>query len=361
MTEFHTEPFAELNDFASKIATQNTSYAIAGKSNPKFVHLAKNQIASAQAEYVEFLDALADELPYEQLAVEYSEIEQEIERCLERLPNIDSESCSEKLGAVALANIVAQTMPVLKINTEPCITTRFAQINEQRRQALEQHITDLSSGLAYLDEVYEVAGQAWPVPTAQYIEIEPEPVVFTPNGNGHKPTEEVMLGEIISVIETVTDMPPVEIQRTVEERLQEFRTHYVDQPEAQQLMALFFMENCGSIVNREELADFVYRQNGAEILGTTPPEQRIVILMGPQTHGKRMQKLLKQYGYGVQYGWQQIMQQESNGTLKQITKQRVWRPFELSETNGESDLPEFIETQITSSNGYSSELAAQEQ
>jgi hypothetical protein len=368
MTEFNTQSFADLNDVAGNITKQNAIYEVAGAFNRRFAHIPKNEIATEQAEHIELLGLLSDELPYEELALEYSATEREIEASLERLPALDDELCEEKLGAVALATKLTESMPLLKNTVEQNLSARLGQINEQRRLALEQRIEELRDRITELNMVFEIAGQAWPVPAARLIEIEPEPVAYSPNhtnGNGHKPVTQDEIGEIISVAETTTGEPPAEIEHNSIERLEEFRKRYIDQPLASPLIAFYLIENAGSSTTTQGLADFVYEHEAGELRGVSLPRRRIATALGPKTQGWRIKRLLGKEGYELQYGWRIVSHERPEGQRRRTDRLRLYKALPAREGKDNPPLPEFIETVVLSNNGSHAEenieLAAQEQ
>jgi hypothetical protein len=339
------QDFQELNDSADVITEQNKAYDAAGAKNPKFAYVPKNELAKEQADHKELLSAMADDLPYEELAIEYMQAEQEIANILDELEIIETEPTPEKIGATALANkIMTELMPAYDPATVAAnLARRIREINNQRSGELLQKLNILEGGLAELQEFYDIAGQAWPIARANHIVVEEPVIPRQPGTNGHKPKAK-MDTEAIIPAETAGEQPEEEAGPPIEARLQEFKLRHVDQPEASQWIVFYLIENAGQWLTPAQIAGFVYHRENQQLKGVTPAKDRILTLLGPKIQGKRNQRILLEEGYRLQYGWRAKEAKDSLGRSSRV-KTRKYRALAIDgvTVTKDGDLPVDLE------------------
>jgi hypothetical protein len=262
------------------------------------------------------LGELVDPTPYEELAVEYAEVEDELRKAEARLPNVESEYDVRKIAVVALADKITEVMPWCQEVADKRVETRFTDINLDNRETLGKRLSELTIAMGGLALVYEVIGQPWPAPRATYTE---EPEILSPDLAEDEFTEPVLTSHALVV-----------------DGIKEFSSRHKDAPRASSFIAYYLTENPDKSITADELADFIYSHVDEEDKPAYPLRNRITTILGPKLQGKRMARMLAEEGYVLQYGWQRQLQPATNGRPgMKISRRRVYRAVRMDEIDGE--------------------------
>jgi hypothetical protein len=351
MNTFEIDAFAELNREAALVEKQNADYDVAGKNNPRFAHKPKNEIASAQHEHLAFLEAMTDELPYDQLLSEHERLERELEDCRARLEDIDGNLSFEKIAVLAMANkLAAEAFPASRSMQEAIaanIPGAMEKKKKEKIEALEARIIELGNAICELADIIEVAGSQWPIPRAFFIE-EPAHIqrVFPPqkgNGdlaktNGHVPIDDATIVHV-----DVHDDNP-DGNSTNGERTSERRELHIYQPHASVLIAEALLSRATEWLQVSDIAPHVYGPDADE--SYLSGERRVQIILGP-SQGKVPHRLLEEQGHQLEYGWRRdAIRQEDGSIMETKKKRRIYGAFPVTNI-GSTDLPETPEYEET--------------
>jgi hypothetical protein len=333
MTKYPLESFEELNRIAQAMNRQNRQYLEAGNiKHARHSAIRQNQLAQEQSEYVQVLGELVAEAPYEELALEYLKAEDQLAAA--EVLSAEHQNDRRKYGAIALADAVIEGMPWAESVVEANLAKRLAEIDEISEPIPDPRTEELRKKLAELSLIYEIAGQAWPVPIAREVEV-PAAEEFIRNRNGAN-------GSLNGNIESTTAgaeiyaEPVIVSHETTAERVREFVNLRRYQPKAKALMTYYFTENPERTVTVDELMDFIYSHVPA-CDRTLTLRNSITTMLGPKIQGKEMQKMLAAEGLKLQYGWQIRIGQ--NGT--RTSRHRVYRA--VPSTEPQEQLPVFEE------------------
>lgn len=324
MNVFDIRQFADINDLAATIGTQNEKYISIGRiPHPEIVQRNQGPIAYKQAELVEFLGILAAELPYAELAAAYLDTANDMADTEARLAEVDDAPDTRKIAVRALASLMIDEFGASEEVAELRVMTRTTEINSLNRLALKQRKAQLSKALASLSSVWEVAGQAWPLPIAHKV---PQNEPDTDPANVKKYTgklQEPGVGGLVTAddfsINNRSRRHPDTTCRS------EHRERQVDQPDASVLIATHLATHYGREITVDELLEVLYAHCSIENIGRNALRSRVTTLLGPKIQGERIAEMLEEKGYKLQYGWRKIMQRRPNGELKQLKRVRVYR------------------------------------
>lgn len=276
MQDYEVQPFADLNHYAKEIARQNSKYQSLGlrTKDSESTRNARNRLAKEQAEYVKILGDLANELEYEQLVQDHTDIERQINS--EIIDPVSLEFGLRRLGVIGLATRLADEcyLSLGEIIAERA-EIRLREIDVLEETALRLRKIELEERLKKLSDVFEVAGSAWPVPQAHFVAIPITDFTF----------EEPIMEERDNGA----------IPRSWE--------HIVDQPHASELIADYLEAHRGQLVTADELADFLYSGANASNRDRSKLRTRVTTMLGPKIQGQKLMQNLAKRGFSLEYGW----------------------------------------------------------
>ncbi len=332
MSDYEGELFAELTELAAMISGQNQRYIELGDriSASDSRRNAQNHVAIEQKRHLEDLGELSADLPYQELALAYIDADREINVARQRLETIDEEPDIRKTSAEVFAVRIVELLSWCAEAAEKRVREIQAEVSRIKREQVEGRVRELSQTLGKLSTLYDVAGQAWPVPTAIFIAETPQAGQSV--GSTHHaivtPTEDIAQSDEWVSAETADENRQVE-------RLKKFRERHIYQPDAKRLIAFYLIENANETVTVEALAEFLYK-NEEEEKDPFTLRTRITSLLGPKIQGPRTALLLEAEGYSLQYGWRRYFAKSPNNEIKQLgPPQRVYKAIPTSEVKGE--------------------------
>ena len=329
MTTFEAEPFAYLNGEAAAITTLNYEFGVAAElKRPEWVRSHQGRIAKQQAAHLLLLGELAAGLPYEDLALASMAAEDDLREVEERLMTIDDEPGLEKLAVHALASRLIEEYGLSEETAEQGVNVRITEINAAKRSPLQEQRDRLSEAARRLSQVWEVAGEAWPIPTARTAERE-------------------MIGDLQQTARVVVDMDTkgltgVRKRQRTSTGSTGSRERQVDQPYASRMIAAHLAMNVGRTVTVDELVSLLYGHCIEEGRDLRAYRSRITTVMGPQVQGERIQAMLEERGYTIWYGNRRAwISKPGKNKPKYQGQYRVYRTISLVEA--QVALPEFVE------------------
>lgn len=104
--------------------------------------------------------------PYEKLSRDYLAKEAELESLRERLESLSDEENARINHVRAVAKRAIELAPLAQDSVESLAQEHIASIEHMNRQELEARVAAVEEELADLSELFELAGEAWPMPLA---------------------------------------------------------------------------------------------------------------------------------------------------------------------------------------------------
>lgn len=331
MNTFEAQPFADINEFASVIGTQNHQYDLVGEiKHPEVVSLNRNKIAAAQREQVDTLGQLASELPYEELVQAHLAAENELQVAEASRSVSEEKSRLEILGVHAWAARLEHEFGLDSELADQGIADRIAEISETNGASLDRRISELRQTVGCLSVAWEVAGEAWPVPHAFSVQG------ASPSGGTHVNKSAggaEQTGKISSANGSNAQGNDVEAGEE-SASLRIYGERQIEQPDASVLIAAYLAQYRDRTVTVDELVEFLYGHCSLDGVKRKAYRSRVTTLMGPQIQGEQIQNLLEPRGLVMKHGWRIVVDMRPQGIIKQVKRHRVYRTESIVEANG---------------------------
>ncbi len=320
-----SEATDQLLPLIDQVETDNVRFTTANEvlADSPLLPTVRATISAEQAAHWDTLVESGNSIAYDAVATTDSALDAEIATLRTSLldpalPTAREVAALEQQCAVAMelapssAEAIEQVM--LEMQTKP---------EWRRRKELETRLDQVVSERLALDDVYDVAGAAWPIPQA-----------FETNPDVNKSPEPEGDFELIEDIVPV-DLKTQEKARCIHDKVD--RT--VDNPQASDYLKRYLIENIGKTVTVDELTQYLYTPEQIKNVDSYHLRSRITSPLG-EAHGQPIRENLLSQGLTLQYGWRKrsVWSAETN-TWRHNRPKRIYRLVQtdtLSEQDSDS-------------------------
>ncbi len=249
--------FVKAGEIANEIGEQNQLYSELVESGQvtlkPFQEATADYLTEEQAQTFQSLLEAGAIAPYEELALRESQLYSALGGVAAQLSSIEEQQKEETALIHKEEELVAGRIPELAPKLSEIASRLEQRLIAKAKAGLETQLSELESEYEVLSRVYEIAGQAWPIP--RLISTKQEEVV---------PETPEQPDDLIEI-----DDFPEESHLTKEQVAEKVRRKYPDEvlKDASEFVALFLAEEPKYIYTLDELADVLYGTDEANRKG----------------------------------------------------------------------------------------------
>lgn len=297
--------FEAANQLADGINDQNVRSAriFSDLEDPDFQYIAQEALQLEQAQTLAQLSEYAQELPYAELSKRYLSVLEQLGRATQKLAAVQHETSEAAIHYDALADRTIELAPLSEERARGLADEKKQQLIGSSVLAIEQKISDLHAEKQGLEDLYEVAGNAWPIPQGPELDDEP----------GEETT--VVLDEI--PVEPVLQDGNVGVEGLLE--------RHVDAPEASQWTVIYLIDQAERVVTVQDLYEFLYSPEVVEQVDEYHLRSRITTMLGPKVGSLDIQEMLADEGFVLQFGWRITKTYGEDDKVTNFARHRIYR------------------------------------
>lgn len=246
--------FERANELASQIGEQNQLYSELVESGQITVkpiqEVTVDYLTKEQAQTFQSLLEAGATAPYEELALRELQLYAALGGVAAQLLSIEEQQKEETALIRKEEELVAGRIPELAPKLSEIASRLEQKLIAKTKAGLETQRAELESEYEALSRVYEIAGQAWPIP--RLISTKQElPVTETVEPEAPEQPDDLI---------DVDDFPEEKTSLTKEQVAERVRHRYPDEvlKDASEFVALFLAEEPKYIYTLDELADVLY-------------------------------------------------------------------------------------------------------
>lgn len=318
----HSKEYFEARYTDAQLVAEQNDRHLAAKNDTAFEGyedfrtLALDGIHTEQSEMIDILRE-EDLGAYDQLADEYSLAEAELEEAKCRLEAISDVEDARKKAFLDVAKRAIELSPYAESSATALARQKIEALENLDRKGLDERIGELTLKLLELDEIYSIAGVAWPSPQA----------IFDHDSAYEDDTEGMMQddSELWQIDNIPLEPESHQSNESIMARLIEFHGR---RDKASLALTAYLIDHRDTIFTPQELADYLYTDPTLfEGLSEPAKEERnrkaIHRLLNQDA---RVPEYLAGEGMKLQYGYRHFVDPKSGKNYQR--KRRIYRVVE---------------------------------